>query len=200
MGMVKHATKPTTRPRSRAPPTACSASSRCSNTSLMPSPGFVAKIATPPPLRTHLGLPRPLVFTNGVFDILHRGHVTYLDHARGLGAPSWSASTPTRRRVASPRGGPTGQSAGRPTRRGRGARIRGPGGARSTKTLPLALVVACHPDIIVKGGDYTVETTVGAAEVIGWGGRFEAIPLLPGRSTTRLSAKSVAAAGAGALI
>jgi bifunctional ADP-heptose synthase (sugar kinase/adenylyltransferase) len=51
---------------------------------------------------------------------------------------------------------------------------------------PLALVLECRPDIIVKGGDYTVGTTVGAAEVIGWGGRFEAIPLLQGRSTSEL--------------
>ncbi len=51
---------------------------------------------------------------------------------------------------------------------------------------PLALVLQCHPDVIVKGGDYTAATTVGAAEVIGWGGRFEAIPLLPGRSTSHL--------------
>ena len=51
---------------------------------------------------------------------------------------------------------------------------------------PLALVLACHPDIIVKGGDYTATTTVGASEVIAWGGRFEAIPLLPDRSTSRL--------------
>ena len=51
---------------------------------------------------------------------------------------------------------------------------------------PLALVLACHPDVIVKGGDYSAETTVGAAEVIGWGGRFEAIPLLAGRSTSAL--------------
>ena len=54
---------------------------------------------------------------------------------------------------------------------------------------PIALVLASRPDVIVKGGDYTAETTVGAAEVIGWGGRFEAIPLLPGRSTSQLLAR-----------
>jgi rfaE bifunctional protein nucleotidyltransferase chain/domain len=54
---------------------------------------------------------------------------------------------------------------------------------------PLALVLQCRPDVIVKGGDYTVATTVGAAEVIGWGGRFEAIPFVPDRSTSRLLAK-----------
>ncbi len=47
-------------------------------------------------------------------------------------------------------------------------------------------MLECHPDVIVKGGDYTAATTVGAAEVIAWGGRFEAIPLLPGRSTSAL--------------
>jgi D-beta-D-heptose 7-phosphate kinase/D-beta-D-heptose 1-phosphate adenosyltransferase len=51
---------------------------------------------------------------------------------------------------------------------------------------PLALVLECHPDVIAKGADYTAATTVGAAEVIAWGGRFEAIPLLPGRSTSAL--------------
>jgi rfaE bifunctional protein nucleotidyltransferase chain/domain len=51
---------------------------------------------------------------------------------------------------------------------------------------PLELVLTCRPDVIVKGGDYSATTTVGAAEVIGWGGRFEAIPLLPGRSTSAL--------------
>ena len=54
---------------------------------------------------------------------------------------------------------------------------------------PLDLVLQCHPDIIVKGGDYDAATTVGAAEVIAWGGRFEAIPLLAGRSTSALLTK-----------
>ena len=54
---------------------------------------------------------------------------------------------------------------------------------------PLELVLDCHPDVIVKGADYTADTTVGAAEVIGWGGRFEAIPLLAGRSTSALLAR-----------
>ena len=51
---------------------------------------------------------------------------------------------------------------------------------------PLALVLECHPDVIVKGGDYSVATTVGAAEVMGWGGRFVAIPSVAGRSTSAL--------------
>jgi D-glycero-beta-D-manno-heptose 1-phosphate adenylyltransferase len=51
---------------------------------------------------------------------------------------------------------------------------------------PLGLVLACRPDVIVKGGDYTAKTTVGAAEVIAWGGRFEAIPFVAERSTSGL--------------
>jgi rfaE bifunctional protein nucleotidyltransferase chain/domain len=54
---------------------------------------------------------------------------------------------------------------------------------------PLGLVLECHPDIIVKGGDYSVAMTVGAAEVIAWGGRFEAIPVVPGRSASALLEK-----------
>ena len=52
-----------------------------------PEPAFAARIATTATLARRVAeLPRPLVFTNGVFDVLHRGHVTYLDHARSLGA------------------------------------------------------------------------------------------------------------------
>jgi bifunctional ADP-heptose synthase (sugar kinase/adenylyltransferase) len=54
---------------------------------------------------------------------------------------------------------------------------------------PLQLVLLCHPDVIVKGGDYDLATTVGAAEVLAWGGRFESIPLLAGRSTSALLEK-----------
>ena len=158
--------------------------------SASPAPGFAAKIATRAALGARIAaLPRPLVFTNGVFDLLHAGHVTYLDRARRLGSSLVVGVN-------------TDES----------ARRLGKGDERPINSLedrltvlaaleavslvvafdedtPLALVLACHPDVIVKGGDYTAKTTVGAAEVIAWGGRFEAIPLLPGRSTTRLLAR-----------
>ncbi|MDE2004784.1 MAG: D-glycero-beta-D-manno-heptose 1-phosphate adenylyltransferase, partial [Betaproteobacteria bacterium] len=51
---------------------------------------------------------------------------------------------------------------------------------------PRDLIVACAPDVLVKGGDYTVDTTAGAAEVIARGGRFVAIPFLHDHSTTSL--------------
>jgi len=156
----------------------------------LPEPAYAAKIATIDTLAARLAaLPRPLVFTNGVFDILHRGHVTYLDHARALGASlvvGVNTDASVRR---------LGKGDGRPVNplEDRLAIL----AALESVSLvvpfdedtPLKLVLACHPDVIVKGGDYTVDTTVGAAEVIGWGGRFAAIPFVPERSTTALLTK-----------
>ncbi|HKW79857.1 MAG TPA: adenylyltransferase/cytidyltransferase family protein [Casimicrobiaceae bacterium] len=151
------------------------------------APDFAAKIVTPAGLAARIAaLPRPLVFTNGVFDLLHRGHVTYLDRARRLGAALVVGVNSDRsaRRL--------GKGDDRPINPfdDRSAVL----AALESVTLvvpfdddtPLALVLACHPDVIVKGGDYDATTTVGAAEVIAWGGRFEAIPLLQGRSTSAL--------------
>jgi len=156
----------------------------------LPEPAYAAKIATIDTLAARLAaLPRPLVFTNGVFDILHRGHVTYLDHARALGASlvvGVNTDASVRR---------LGKGDGRPVNplEDRLAIL----AALESVSLvvpfdedtPLKLVLGCHPDVIVKGGDYTVDTTVGAAEVIGWGGRFAAIPFVPERSTTALLTK-----------
>jgi D-glycero-beta-D-manno-heptose 1-phosphate adenylyltransferase len=152
-----------------------------------PEPSFSAKIASPRTLAARVAaLPRPRVFTNGVFDLLHRGHVSYLDRARALGASLIVGvnTDDSARRL--------GKGKDRPVNplEDRLALL----AALESVSLvvpfdedtPLALVLACHPDVIVKGGDYDVQSTVGAAEVIGWGGRFEAIPLLTGRSTTGL--------------
>jgi rfaE bifunctional protein nucleotidyltransferase chain/domain len=150
-----------------------------------PEPGFAAKIAARGSLSPRLAqLSRPLVFTNGVFDIVHRGHVTYLDRARSLGASlvvGVNTDASARR---------LGKGRGRPVNalEDRMAVI----AALESVSLvvpfdedtPLELVLACHPDIIVKGGDYSAATTVGAAEVIAWGGRFEAIPIVAGHSTS----------------
>ena len=151
---------------------------------------FERKLASPAELASRLTLlPRPLVFTNGVFDILHRGHVVYLDQARSLGAAlivGVNSDASVRR---------LGKGAERPLnplqdRMAVLAALESISLVTSfEEDTPLALVLACRPDIIVKGGDYTVETTVGAAEVIAWGGRFAAIPLLPERSTTSLVEK-----------
>jgi rfaE bifunctional protein nucleotidyltransferase chain/domain len=155
-----------------------------------PEPGFVAKIATPASLAECLALlPRPRVFTNGVFDILHRGHVTYLDRARSLGA-SLVVGVNTDASV-----GRLGKGRDRPIN-SLADRLAVLAALESVslavafdEDTPLALVLEVHPDIIVKGGDYSSETTVGAAEVIAWGGRFEAIPLWRDLSTSGLLAK-----------
>lgn len=153
-------------------------------------PAFAAKIVTRATLAARVAaLPRPRVFTNGVFDILHRGHVTYLDRARSLGASLIVGvnTDESARRLGKGRDRPVNPLEDR---------LAVLAALQSVNLLipfdedtPLELVLACRPDIIVKGGDYTAETTVGAKEVIGWGGRFEAIPLVPGRSTTRLLAR-----------
>lgn len=155
-----------------------------------PEPAFAARIATRPGLSARIAaLPRPRVFTNGVFDILHRGHVTYLAHARSLGASlivgvNTDASV---RRLGKGEDRPINPLADR---------LAVLAALESVSLVvpfdedtPLELVLECHPDIIVKGGDYSAQTTVGAAEVIAWGGRFEAIPFLSDRSTSALLEK-----------
>jgi len=153
-------------------------------------PVFAAKIVALEALSRRLAdLARPMVFTNGVFDILHRGHVTYLAHARSLGASlivGVNSDASTRR---------LGKGLDRPInpledRLAVVAALESVSLAVAfDEDTPLALVLECRPDVIVKGGDYTAVTTVGAAEVIGWGGRFEAIPLVPDRSTSALLGK-----------
>ena len=149
------------------------------------APAFEAKICKPQDLAARLArLTRPLVFTNGVFDILHRGHVTYLAQARALGAGLLVAlnSDASARML--------GKGADRPvnTLEDRLALV----AALEAVTLvtwfeeetPLALILAVKPDVLVKGGDWKPETIVGAAEVKHWSGAVHSIPLLPGRSTT----------------
>jgi rfaE bifunctional protein nucleotidyltransferase chain/domain len=155
-----------------------------------PEPRFAAKIVTRDELAARLAeLAPPRVFTNGVFDLLHRGHVSYLERARRLGGSlivGVNTDDSVRR---------LGKGDDRPINplEDRLAVLAALEAVDLVvpfdEDTPLALVLECHPDIIVKGGDYTAETTVGAAEVIGWGGRFEAIPLVPGCSTTRLLAR-----------
>ena len=131
-------------------------------------------------------LPRPLVFTNGVFDILHRGHVTYLAQARALGASLVVAvnSDASVRRL--------GKGADRPLNP-LDDRMAVLAALQAVDLVvpfdddtPRALIAQCAPDVLVKGGDYTAETTAGAAETLARGGRFVAIPFEHERSTTAL--------------
>jgi len=152
---------------------------------MRPSPAFEQKICTPGESSARVaGLPRPLVFTNGVFDLLHRGHVTYLAQARALGASLLVAANSD----ASARA--LGKGAGRPLHalEDRLAVL----AALEAVTLvtwfeeetPLGLILAVKPDVLVKGGDWKPEAIVGASEVKSWGGAVYSIPLLPGHSTT----------------
>ena len=154
---------------------------------MRPSPAFEQKICTPGELSARVaGLPRPLVFTNGVFDLLHRGHVTYLAQARALGASLLVAANSD----ASARA--LGKGAGRPLHalEDRLAVL----AALEAVTLvtwfeeetPLGLILAVKPDVLVKGGDWKPEAIVGASEVKSWGGTVHSIPLLPRHSTTAL--------------
>ena len=131
-------------------------------------------------------LPRPMVFTNGVFDILHRGHVSYLVAARALGASLVLGLNSD----ASARG--LGKGADRPLNRELDrACVLGALEAVDAVLLfdeatPLALLAVCKPDLYVKGGDYDIETLPETALVRGWGGLALALPFVQGYSTTAL--------------
>ena len=150
-----------------------------------PPPAFEAKICAPEDLAKRLAsLARPLVFTNGVFDILHRGHVDYLARARALGASLLVAVNSD----ASARS--LGKGADRPVNvlQDRTAVL----AALEAVTLvtwfeketPLELILTVKPDVLVKGGDWKPEAIVGSKEVKTWGGAVHSIPLVAGRSTT----------------
>ncbi|MDR2208627.1 MAG: adenylyltransferase/cytidyltransferase family protein [Azoarcus sp.] len=131
-------------------------------------------------------MPRPLVFTNGCFDILHRGHVTYLSRARQMGASLVVAlnSDDSVRRL--------GKGAGRPLNslEDRMALV----AALECVDLvtwfeedtPLSRIIESRPDVLTKGGDWAIETIVGAIEVRAWGGCVHSIPFEFERSTTAL--------------
>ena len=131
-------------------------------------------------------LPRPLVFTNGVFDILHRGHVSCLVAARALGASLIVGLNSD----ASARG--LGKGADRPLNCELDrACVLGALQAVDAVLLfdepaPLELLVHCRPDIYVKGGDYDIERLAETPLVRSWGGRALALPFVQGYSTTAL--------------
>jgi rfaE bifunctional protein nucleotidyltransferase chain/domain len=153
-------------------------------------PPFEAKICAPERIAAAArALPRPVVFTNGVFDILHRGHVTYLAQARALGASlvlGVNADASVRR---------LGKGDDRPVNP-LADRCAVLAALESVSVVtwfdedtPLELILACRPDVLVKGGDWKVPDIVGAREVQGWGGSVHSIPFEHERSTTALLAK-----------
>ena len=145
------------------------------------------KICPRSELPAHLAaLPRPLVFTNGVFDLLHRGHVTYLAQARALGASLVLGLNSD----ASARG--LGKGPDRPLNaEADRACVLAALESISLVVLfdeptPCTLLQAIRPDVYVKGGDYDIEALEETRLVRSWGGRAQALSFVDGYSTTAL--------------
>jgi rfaE bifunctional protein nucleotidyltransferase chain/domain len=152
-----------------------------------PMPTFLAKLCARSELHARIAaLPRPMVFTNGVFDILHRGHVSYLAQARELGASLVIGLNSD----ASARGlgkGPDRPLNGEIDR----ACVLAALESVSLVTLfdeatPVELLKLVRADIYVKGGDYDIESLEETRCVRGWGGEARALPFVEGYSTTSL--------------
>jgi D-beta-D-heptose 7-phosphate kinase/D-beta-D-heptose 1-phosphate adenosyltransferase len=129
----------------------------------------------------------PVVFTNGVFDLLHVGHVALLEAARAEGAAlvvGVNSDASVRR---------LGKGTARPlVPEAQRARVVAALAAVDCVVLfdedtPRALILALRPDVLVKGADYEKDRIVGAVEVEGWGGRVVRVPLVDGQSTTTLA-------------
>jgi rfaE bifunctional protein nucleotidyltransferase chain/domain len=153
-------------------------------------PEFLAKICLRSDAAERLShLPRPVVFTNGVFDVLHRGHVTYLAQARALGASlvvGLNTDASARRLGKGPQR-PLNPEFDRAVLLAALASV-------SLVTwfdedTPLQLIAALRPDILVKGGDYDMARLAETRLVQSWGGHALAIPFVSGYSTTALVEK-----------
>ena len=149
--------------------------------------GFLSKIVARQEAAARIGaLPGPVVFTNGVFDVLHRGHVTYLAQARALGGSLVVAlnTDASARRL--------GKGPDRPlnAEQDRAIVI----AALESVSLvtwfdedtPVRLLGELKPQVYVKGGDYDMRRLAETALVEGYGGRAVAIPFVDGYSTTNL--------------
>jgi D-glycero-beta-D-manno-heptose 1-phosphate adenylyltransferase len=151
------------------------------------TPEFFTKIAlrADAPRRV-AAMPQPVVFTNGVFDVLHRGHVVYLAQARELGASLVVAlnTDASARRL--------GKGADRPLN-GEQDRAAVVAALESVSLVtwfdedtPLQLITELRPAVLVKGGDYDMSKLAEAAFVESYGGEARAIPFVEGYSTTEL--------------
>ena len=159
-------------------------------------PAMLGKLCERSSLATALAhLPRPWVFTNGVFDVLHRGHVVYLAQARALGGSlivALNTDASTRR---------LGKGEDRPLNNEMDRAI--VMASQEAVTLvtwfaednPQALIAEIRPDILVKGGDYNMDVLPETALMHTWGGKALALPFVSGYSTTAL-VKKIRAQGA----
>ncbi|MES2400832.1 MAG: D-glycero-beta-D-manno-heptose 1-phosphate adenylyltransferase [Pseudomonadota bacterium] len=161
----------------------------------MTGPAFLGKIALREDAAARIAdLPRPVIFTNGVFDVLHKGHVTYLAQARALGGSLVVAlnTDASSRRL--------GKGADRPLNNefDRAALM----AALESVSLvtwfdddtPAEIIAELKPDVLVKGGDYDMSKLAEARIVESYGGRALAIPFVDGYSTTALVKKIRSAA------
>jgi rfaE bifunctional protein nucleotidyltransferase chain/domain len=153
-------------------------------------PAFLDKICARAEVKQHLsGLPKPWVFTNGVFDVLHRGHVVYLAQARALGGSlivALNTDASVRR---------LGKGDDRPLNKDMDRAIV-MASQQSVDLVtwfdedtPVQLISEIRPDILVKGGDYDMTTLPETALVESWGGHALALPFVQGYSTTALLKK-----------
>ena len=153
----------------------------------MSEPAFLRKIvARADAPRALAALPGPVVFTNGVFDVLHRGHVTYLDQARAQGGSLVVAlnTDASARRLGKGPDRPLNNEADR-------AIVMAALESVSLVTwfsedTPVQLLSELKPQVYVKGGDYDMRKLAETALVEGYGGRALAIPFVDGYSTSRL--------------
>ncbi len=156
----------------------------------MNNPSFLDKIAAREDAQARVAaLPHPVVFTNGVFDVLHCGHVTYLAQARQLGASLVVAlnTDASAKRL--------GKGPDRPLNKQEDRAVLL--AALESVSLvtwfdedtPLELIAEVKPDVLVKGGDYDMEKLAETAVVKAYGGKALAIPFVAGYSTTALVKK-----------
>ncbi len=153
-------------------------------------PEFLSKLCARADLSKAVAqLPRPWVFTNGVFDVLHRGHVMYLAQARALGGSlivALNTDASVRR---------LGKGDDRPLNKDEDrAIVMASQEAVSLvswfdEDTPVEIIGEIRPDILVKGGDYDMQTLPETALVQSWGGKALALPFVQGYSTTALVKK-----------
>ena len=156
----------------------------------MTEPHFLSKVvAREDALQRVNDLPRPVIFTNGVFDVLHCGHVTYLAEARALGASLVVAlnTDASAKRL--------GKGNDRPlnNQNDRAAVVAAIESVSLVtwfdENTPLAIITELKPDTLVKGGDYDMRALPETAAVESYGGTAVAIAFVKGYSTTALVQK-----------
>ena len=164
----------------------------------MKPPAFLNKIVNRNDAAARIAaLPRPVVFTNGVFDVLHCGHATYLAQARQLGASLVVAlnTDASARRL--------GKGPDRPLNPQDDRAVLMAALESSSlvtwfdEDTPLELITELRPDVLVKGGDYDMDTLAETAVVKAYGGQALAIPFVEGYSTTALVKKIRAGSSVG---